>query len=75
MDRGDRDGNPFVTADVLTETFQQQAALALGHHLQELWILAEELSMSSRLVGASDDVMELAERAGGCIAVPSRRAV
>jgi phosphoenolpyruvate carboxylase len=61
---GDRDGNPFVTADVLTETFQQQAALALGHHLQELRVLAEELSMSSRLVGASDGVMELAERSG-----------
>jgi phosphoenolpyruvate carboxylase len=26
---GDRDGNPFVTADVLVDTFQQQASLAL----------------------------------------------
>ncbi len=34
---GDRDGNPFVTADVLAATFQQQAGLVLGHHLRELW--------------------------------------
>ncbi|HEY4608873.1 MAG TPA: phosphoenolpyruvate carboxylase, partial [Ilumatobacteraceae bacterium] len=47
---GDRDGNPFVTADVLADTFQQQAALALGHHLRELWALGEELSMLSRLI-------------------------
>ena len=31
---GDRDGNPFVTADVLADTFQQQATMALGHHLR-----------------------------------------
>ena len=61
---GDRDGNPFVTAEVLTDTFQQQASLALGHHLRQLWTLAEELSMSSRLVRASDAVMELSETAG-----------
>jgi phosphoenolpyruvate carboxylase len=56
---GDRDGNPFVTADVLADTFQQQAGLVLGHHLRELWLLADELSMSSRLVTASPAVMEL----------------
>ena len=61
---GDRDGNPFVTADVLADTFQQQSALALTHHLRELWRLAEELSMSSRLVTAGPAVMQLAEAAG-----------
>ena len=61
---GDRDGNPFVTADVLADTFQQQAALVLGHHLGELWRLAEELSMSSRLVTASPAVLVLTEAAG-----------
>jgi phosphoenolpyruvate carboxylase len=61
---GDRDGNPFVTAEVLAETFQQQAAAAIGHHLHHLWNLAEELSMSSRLVGASDDVQQLANESG-----------
>ncbi len=58
---GDRDGNPFVTAEVLADTFQQQSALALGHHLHELWRLAEELSMSSRLVAVGPDLMRLTE--------------
>jgi phosphoenolpyruvate carboxylase len=60
---GDRDGNPFVTAEVLADTFQQQAGLVLGHHLRELWRLAEELSMSSRLVTAGPAVMELTKTA------------
>ena len=60
---GDRDGNPFVTADVLRNTFQQQGAQALSHHLHQLWRLADELSLSSRLVGASDDVAILVQRA------------
>ena len=61
---GDRDGNPFVTADVLFDTFQQQAALVLGHHLNELWCLAGELSMSSRLVTVSPALQRLTEAAG-----------
>jgi phosphoenolpyruvate carboxylase len=60
---GDRDGNPFVTADVLADTFQQQAGLVLGHHLRELWSLAEELSMSSRLVRVSPAVQQLTDLA------------
>ena len=50
---GDRDGNPFVTAEVLADAVEQQATTALGHHLDELWHLADELSMSSRLVHPS----------------------
>ena len=61
---GDRDGNPFVTSEVLADTFQQQAARALGHHLGELWCLAEELSMSSRLVAAGPALLRLTEAAG-----------
>ena len=60
---GDRDGNPFVTADVLADTFQQQAGLALGHHLRELWRLAEDLSMSSRLVTTTPALKQLTETA------------
>jgi phosphoenolpyruvate carboxylase len=60
---GDRDGNPFVTAEVLADTFQQQAAMALGNHLHELWRLAEDLSMSSRLVVVSPEVQRLADAA------------
>ncbi|MEY2581177.1 MAG: phosphoenolpyruvate carboxylase [Ilumatobacteraceae bacterium] len=60
---GDRDGNPFVNAEVLADTFQQQAAMALGNHLQELWRLAEDLSMSSRLVVVDPEVQRLADAA------------
>ncbi len=61
---GDRDGNPFVTAEVLADTFQQQAALVLGHHLGQLWCLAEELSMSSRLISPGPALLRLTEAAG-----------
>ena len=61
---GDRDGNPFVTSEVLADTFQQQATLVLGHHLSQLWCLAEELSMSSRLITPDPAVLYLTEAAG-----------
>ncbi|MEO6122442.1 MAG: phosphoenolpyruvate carboxylase, partial [Ilumatobacteraceae bacterium] len=42
---------------------QQQAATALGHHLNDLWYLAEELSMSSRLVHPNAMLLHLAAEA------------
>ena len=51
---GDRDGNPFVTADVLRYAIERQASVALGHHLDQLDRLTTELSMSTRLVEPSD---------------------
>ncbi len=60
---GDRDGNPFVTADVLRAATTQQARVALGHHLAALQRLSIELSMSSRLITPTAELMELAERA------------
>ncbi|GAA3970782.1 phosphoenolpyruvate carboxylase [Gordonia caeni] len=47
---GDRDGNPYVTADVVTEATGSAAAAALRHHLDEVSRLRQELAMSSRLV-------------------------
>ena len=61
---GDRDGNPFVIADVLSYAIQRQATVAMGHHLDALQRLAIELSMSSSLVQASDAVIDLAEGSG-----------
>jgi len=61
---GDRDGNPFVTADVLTYATRRQATLALGHHLSALRRLAIELSLSARLVDVSSAVAALAETSG-----------
>jgi phosphoenolpyruvate carboxylase len=59
---GDRDGNPFVTADVLRETMRLQSALALGHYLDELHLLGGELSVSGTLMRVSPALVELAER-------------
>jgi phosphoenolpyruvate carboxylase len=59
---GDRDGNPFVTADVLRQTLRAQSAHAVKFYLDELQELDGELSLSNRLVRTSKELMELAER-------------
>lgn len=61
---GDRDGNPFVTADVLAYAVGRQASTAIGHHLGQLRRLAIELSMSANLVRATPAVEALAETSG-----------
>jgi phosphoenolpyruvate carboxylase len=58
---GDRDGNPFVTAEALCRATDAQAATALGHHLDELESLRTELSMSDRLVTPTQQLYSLAE--------------
>jgi phosphoenolpyruvate carboxylase len=69
---GDRDGNPFVTADVLNEAMRQQSAKALAFYLDELHELGGELSLASTLSPVSADLMALADRAGD--ASPARKA-
>jgi len=59
---GDRDGNPFVTADVLRQALAMQSQRALRFHLEELHQLGGELSLDGRMVGVSDAVRGLAER-------------
>ncbi len=58
---GDRDGNPFVTADTLRATLLQQGIRALDHYLRELSQLRQELSLSTDLVDVSADLKELAD--------------
>lgn len=57
---GDRDGNPFVTAESLTTAIHRQAGVAFDHYLEEVHALGAELSMSSRLVTQSDALLKLA---------------
>src|SRR6185312_15431719 len=61
---GDRDGNPYVTADALRRATSRQAETALGHYLAELAELRVELSMSDRLVTPTDELYALAEASG-----------
>jgi len=59
---GDRDGNPFVTAEVLHRTLQMQSNRVLKFYLDELHLLGGELSIDGRLVGVSTDLAALAAR-------------
>ncbi|MFI5016094.1 MAG: phosphoenolpyruvate carboxylase, partial [Hyphomicrobiales bacterium] len=59
---GDRDGNPFVTAQVLRRSFAMQSGRAMGFYLGELDKLGGELSLSSDLVHPSARLRALAER-------------
>jgi phosphoenolpyruvate carboxylase len=58
---GDRDGNPFVTSEVLREAVRLQSRRALKFYLDELHLLGGELSLDARLVRVSDALKALAE--------------
>jgi phosphoenolpyruvate carboxylase len=59
---GDRDGNPFVTADVLHEAMRMQSAVALDFYRRELDQLGAELSISSFRVDTPRELRLLAEQ-------------
>ncbi|NMG44841.1 phosphoenolpyruvate carboxylase [Aromatoleum toluvorans] len=59
---GDRDGNPFVTAEVLERALTMQANAALGFYLTELHTLGARLSLATGLVSASDALLALTEQ-------------
>ena len=59
---GDRDGNPFVTADITWQTLQRQSKLALELHLNAIDELYVEHSESSKLVGVSEELLRSIDR-------------
>ena len=59
---GDRDGNPFVTADTLRMALARQAETALRFYLTEVHELGAELSISASLAPVSAAMMALAAR-------------
>ena len=61
---GDRDGNPFVTAEVMRYAIHRQTATALEHHLRALDSLSRRLSMTDRLVTPTTELLELAASSG-----------
>jgi phosphoenolpyruvate carboxylase len=58
---GDRDGNPFVTADSLRLALSRGAETAIAFYLDELHRLGAELSVSSTLAEVDPAVLALAE--------------
>jgi phosphoenolpyruvate carboxylase len=61
---GDRDGNPFVDADILKSTLNLHSRAALTHYLNELHALGAELSLSGTLVAVSEGLAQLAHASG-----------
>jgi len=59
---GDRDGNPFVTADMLQSALNAQSRKAFTYYLEQTHKLGGELSSSELLVNISDELHELDER-------------
>ncbi|QPG87172.1 phosphoenolpyruvate carboxylase [Rhodococcus qingshengii] len=76
---GDRDGNPYVTGEIVQRATSRAAATALEHHLEELEHLERELSMSARLVSVTPELDLLASTSGDDSAFradePYRRAI
>ena len=58
---GDRDGNPYVTAEVLRRAVARQAKAALGLYLDSVHAIGAELSISERLAEVTPELHELAE--------------
>ncbi len=77
---GDRDGNPFVTAEVLESAMRAQSRKAIGYLLEQLHQLGAELSTTTSLIEVPDvELMRLAEispdRSPHRLDEPYRRAI
>ena len=59
---GDRDGNPFVTADTLKLSAMKQCELIITYYMNQLNILYRTFSMSSQLIKESEDLRQLADK-------------
>src|SRR4029079_13322907 len=67
---GDRDGNPFVTDDVMRHAMTRHCATAMDFYFDEIHQLGGELSQSLRMVETTPAIDELA---GGSPAVSAHR--
>jgi len=57
---GDRDGNPFVTADILKSALNAQSRKAFGYYLEQVHLLGGELSSSDLLITVAPELRTLA---------------
>ena len=57
---GDRDGNPFVTAQVMRDTLRMQSTQIFSYYLEELHELGAELSLAVNLADVSPELRALA---------------
>jgi phosphoenolpyruvate carboxylase len=68
---GDRDGNPYVTADSLRTALARAAEAVIGHYLDQLHALGAELSISTEHADVDAAILALADASGD--AAESRR--
>jgi phosphoenolpyruvate carboxylase len=59
---GDRDGNPFVTAEMLEQAFRRQGEVIFEHYLAQVHALGGELPLSGLLARSTEALLALAER-------------
>lgn len=67
---GDHDGNPYVTAETVTNATTSAARTIFDHYQKTIYALEHELSLSSRFIDTTDALEQLADR--GRNDVPSR---
>ena len=58
---GDRDGNPFVTGEVLRRALARQAEAVLGHYLEEVHRLGVSLSLAEDLAPPTPELKAFAD--------------
>ncbi|MEU1982809.1 phosphoenolpyruvate carboxylase [Nocardia sp. NPDC019395] len=58
---GDRDGNPYVTAEVVRTASGQAAGVAFGRYLRDLVQVEKTLALSARLVPVTPELRALAD--------------
>jgi len=61
---GDRDGNPFVTAEVLAHALSEQARRVFALYLERVDALGKALSLSTRIKAAPAEIVALADSSG-----------
>lgn len=61
---GDRDGNPFVTAESMRFALARAAETVLDHYLESVHALGAELSISTEHTEVPEAVLKLAEASG-----------
>lgn len=59
---GDRDGNPFVTADTLELSAKKQSELILNYYLDVLKSLYKKFSMSSEIISSTQELLKLSRK-------------
>jgi phosphoenolpyruvate carboxylase len=60
---GDRDGNPFVDASVLEETFNEQSNLIFDYYCRELETLSLEIPLHDGFIAVPKSILKLAAEA------------